>query len=74
MAGSVFPAWLAPLLLPSELGASDRYAIDDCGIPGIDLMERAGGALARAVGRCGLAAAGEPADRAFFGLEQGMAG
>lgn len=40
------PSWSAPLLLPTELGASDRYAIDDRGIPGIDLMERAGGALA----------------------------
>ncbi|MEH3055311.1 MAG: NAD(P)H-hydrate dehydratase [Patulibacter minatonensis] len=40
------PGWLAPLLLPDELGASDRYAITDHGIPGIDLMERAGAALA----------------------------
>lgn len=40
------PRWLAPLLLPEELRASDRFAIDECGIPGIDLMERAGTALA----------------------------
>lgn len=45
------PTWAAPLLLPNELGASDRYAIDGCGIPGIDLMERAGAALAQAAAR-----------------------
>jgi ADP-dependent NAD(P)H-hydrate dehydratase / NAD(P)H-hydrate epimerase len=42
------PGWLAPLLLPAELVASDRYAIERRGIPGIELMERAGAALARA--------------------------
>ncbi|MBO9531961.1 MAG: NAD(P)H-hydrate dehydratase [Solirubrobacteraceae bacterium] len=47
----MLPGWLAPLLLPEELGASDRYAINERGIPGIDLMERAGGALARAAAR-----------------------
>lgn len=41
-------SWLADLLLPAELGASDRWAIDDLGTPGIELMERAGAALARA--------------------------
>lgn len=41
------PSWAAPLLLPEELGASDRYAINERGIPGIDLMERAGASLAR---------------------------
>lgn len=44
---STLPRWAAPLLLPDELGASDRYAINECEIPGIDLMERAGAALAR---------------------------
>ncbi|MFT4034564.1 MAG: NAD(P)H-hydrate dehydratase [Patulibacter sp.] len=43
-----WPFWLAPLLLPQELDASDRYAIEQCGILGIDLMERAGAALADA--------------------------
>lgn len=47
-AASQLPSWLSPLLLPGELGASDRYAIDACGIPGIELMERAGRALAEA--------------------------
>ena len=42
------PTWVADLLLPAELGASDRWAIDDLGIPGIELMERAGAALATA--------------------------
>lgn len=42
------PDWAADLLLPAELGASDRWAIDELGIPGIELMERAGAALAAA--------------------------
>ncbi len=42
------PDWVADLLLPAELGASDRWAIGTLGIPGIDLMERAGRALAAA--------------------------
>lgn len=42
------PGWLAPLLLPEELRASDVHAIETCGIPGIQLMERAGAALAEA--------------------------
>lgn len=46
-ADHALPSWAAPLLLPEELGASDRYAINERGIPGIDLMERAGAALAR---------------------------
>lgn len=40
------PPWLAPLLLPDELAAGDRYAIEH-GTPGIALMKRAGAALAR---------------------------
>lgn len=39
-------SWIAGLLLPSELGACDRWAIDELGTPGIELMERAGAALA----------------------------
>jgi NAD(P)H-hydrate epimerase len=45
---SSLPHWLAPLLSPGELGASDRFASEDHGIPGIELMERAGTALAHA--------------------------
>ncbi|MDQ8045960.1 MAG: NAD(P)H-hydrate dehydratase [Solirubrobacteraceae bacterium] len=44
---TALPTWLAPLLLPEELRASDAYAIEDRGIAGIELMERAGAALAR---------------------------
>lgn len=40
------PSWVGDLLLPEELGASDQWAIATLGIPGIDLMERAGAALA----------------------------
>lgn len=40
------PVWLAPLLLPDELGASDRWAVDH-GTPGFTLMQRAAAALAR---------------------------
>lgn len=46
--GSLRASWVADLLLPAELGASDRWAIDDLGIAGIELMERAGAALAGA--------------------------
>jgi NAD(P)H-hydrate epimerase len=44
---TALPGWLAPLLSPQELHASDQFAIGDRGIPGITLMERAGRALAR---------------------------
>lgn len=46
--GWVQPSWVSDLLLPAELGASDRWAIDVLGTPGIELMERAGAALAAA--------------------------
>jgi NAD(P)H-hydrate epimerase len=45
------PAWLTPLPDAAEMGASDRFAIETHGIPGLDLMERAGTAVARAVER-----------------------
>ena len=48
MTALALPAWLAPLLSPQELGASDRFAIDACGVPGFSLMLRAGGELGRA--------------------------
>lgn len=48
MSAPELPSWAAPLLLPAELGASDHFAVDDRGIPGIELMERAGAALATA--------------------------
>jgi hydroxyethylthiazole kinase-like uncharacterized protein yjeF len=42
------PQWLAPLLEPEELRASDQYAIQDRGVEGYALMQRAGAALAQA--------------------------
>ena len=40
------PTWLDPLLGAAEQRALDQWAIDEQGIPGVDLMERAGGGLA----------------------------
>lgn len=45
MNGALEP-WLAPLLLPDELGASDQFAIAQ-GIAGFTLMQRAAAHLAR---------------------------
>jgi NAD(P)H-hydrate epimerase len=45
------PAWLAPLYDADAMRAADRRAIEEHGIPGPELMERAGAALARAVER-----------------------
>jgi NAD(P)H-hydrate epimerase len=41
------PDWLDPLWQAGEMRAADRHAIDDAGIPSLDLMERAGAGLAR---------------------------
>jgi ADP-dependent NAD(P)H-hydrate dehydratase / NAD(P)H-hydrate epimerase len=43
------PAWLTPLPDASTMRAIDRWAIDEQGIAGLDLMERAGEGVARAV-------------------------
>jgi hydroxyethylthiazole kinase-like uncharacterized protein yjeF len=40
--------WLEPLLDAAAMRATDAWAIGDRGVPARDLMERAGGALARA--------------------------
>jgi ADP-dependent NAD(P)H-hydrate dehydratase / NAD(P)H-hydrate epimerase len=45
------PAWLTPLPDAETMRAVDRWAIEEQGIPGLDLMERAGAAVARAVER-----------------------
>jgi NAD(P)H-hydrate epimerase len=45
------PAWLTPLPDAAEMSASDRFAIETHGIPGLELMERAGTAVARALER-----------------------
>jgi NAD(P)H-hydrate epimerase len=43
------PPWLEPLLDVQQLRASDACAIEERGIPGLELMERAGEGLARVV-------------------------
>jgi ADP-dependent NAD(P)H-hydrate dehydratase / NAD(P)H-hydrate epimerase len=43
------PAWLEPLPDAEEMRATDRWAIEERGIPGAALMERAGTGLARVI-------------------------
>ena len=43
------PEWATPLPDAPQMRATDRWAIDDLGIPSLDLMERAGEGLARVV-------------------------
>jgi ADP-dependent NAD(P)H-hydrate dehydratase / NAD(P)H-hydrate epimerase len=43
------PDWLTPLPDAEAMRAVDRWAIEQRGVPGLDLMERAGAAVARAV-------------------------
>lgn len=43
------PDWATPLPDAPQMRATDRWAIDDLGIPSLDLMERAGEGLARVV-------------------------
>src|SRR2546430_7830095 len=45
------PGWLDPLYTAEEMRASDAWAIDEVGVPSLDLMERAGTGLARVVAR-----------------------
>jgi NAD(P)H-hydrate epimerase len=45
------PDWLEPLLDSSEQRALDRWAIEELGIPSLELMERAGTGLAELVAR-----------------------
>jgi hydroxyethylthiazole kinase-like uncharacterized protein yjeF len=47
---SRLPDWLEPLLDAEQQRATDAWAIEDLGMPGITLMERAGAGLARVVG------------------------
>jgi NAD(P)H-hydrate epimerase len=49
MSPAPLPEWLMPLLVAEELRAVDAWAIEEQGIPGVELMERAGEGLARAV-------------------------
>ncbi len=40
------PDWLDPLPGAEQMRATDRWAIEECGVPSLDLMERAGAGLA----------------------------
>ena len=40
----VLPDWLSPLPDAEQMRAVDRWAIDERGVAGLDLMERAGAA------------------------------
>jgi hydroxyethylthiazole kinase-like uncharacterized protein yjeF len=48
---TVLPDWLTPLPSAQAMRAVDRWAIEERGVAGVDLMERAGAAVARAVER-----------------------
>jgi ADP-dependent NAD(P)H-hydrate dehydratase / NAD(P)H-hydrate epimerase len=41
------PGWLDPLWQAAEMRAADKHAIEEAGVPSLDLMERAGAGLAR---------------------------
>ena len=43
------PDWLTPLPDAEAMRATDRWAIEQRGVPSLDLMERAGAGAARAV-------------------------
>ena len=43
------PDWLDPLWEAAEMRAADKHAIEEAGVPSLDLMERAGAGLARVV-------------------------
>src|SRR6185436_12609215 len=43
------PPWLDPLYTAEEMRALDAWAIEDQGVPSLDLMERAGSEVARIV-------------------------
>jgi NAD(P)H-hydrate epimerase len=43
------PGWLEPVYTADEMRALDAWAIDERGVPSLDLMERAGREVARAV-------------------------
>lgn len=44
---SALPDWLDPVFEAAEMRAVDAWAIEDQGVPSLDLMERAGAGLAR---------------------------
>jgi len=46
---SALPDWLDPLYTAAEMRALDAWAIDEQGVPSLELMERAGAEVARVV-------------------------
>jgi ADP-dependent NAD(P)H-hydrate dehydratase / NAD(P)H-hydrate epimerase len=44
---TALPAWMEPVYEAAEMRAADAWAIEEQGVPGADLMERAGLGLAR---------------------------
>jgi ADP-dependent NAD(P)H-hydrate dehydratase / NAD(P)H-hydrate epimerase len=46
---SALPQWLEPLYAADEMRALDTWAIEDQGVPSLELMERAGAEVARVV-------------------------
>lgn len=48
---AALPDWLTPLPDAEQMRAVDRWAIEVRGVPGLDLMERAGAGLVRAIER-----------------------
>jgi NAD(P)H-hydrate epimerase len=57
------PSWLDPLFEAAEMRAADAWAIEQRGVPSLELMERAGEGLARVTA----AAAGEGSVRVVVG-------
>ncbi len=49
--GNQLPPWLHPLRDAEAMRAVDRWAIEQQGVPGLELMERAGTGVARALER-----------------------
>src|SRR5919204_2026091 len=47
MSSDGLPCWLDPLFEAAEMRSADAWAIEEQGVPSIDLMERAGSGLAR---------------------------
>ena len=48
---TALPPWLLPLPDAEAMRAVDRWAIEERGVPGVELMERAGAGVARALER-----------------------
>jgi ADP-dependent NAD(P)H-hydrate dehydratase / NAD(P)H-hydrate epimerase len=48
---SALPDWCEPLLEAPRMRDVDRWAIEECGVPSLDLMERAGRGVAQSVER-----------------------